>query len=109
MPGADEPPPRDQSIGKRLRKNARQSTRSLASRNQQNHSQASTEHKKPATRTTNTARDDETQASAPRGTTTPAHASPGREIKVEGVPVPRFSKVRVRRATHRVAGRGDGP
>ena len=108
-PGADEPPVRDHSTRKRCSETPTRPREPEPTETQPHHSQASTEHKKPATRTTNTARDDETQASAPRETTPAAHASPGREIKVQGVPVPRVSEVRARRATHRVVGQGDGP
>ena len=108
-PGADDPPVRDHSTRKICTRAVTRPREPEPTKTQPHHSPASTEHKKPATRTTNTARDDETQTSAPRETSPPAHASPGHEIKVQGVTVPRVSEVRARRATRRVAGWGDGP
>ena len=108
-PGADEPPVRDHSTRKKRTKIFTRSRESEPTKTQPQQNPASTEHKKPAIRTTNTAGDDQTQASVPRETTHPMHVPHGSEIKVQGAPVPRVSEVRARRARHRVAGQEEGP
>ena len=106
-PAADEPPVRDHSTRKKWTKAPTRPREPEPTRTQPHHYLGSTEHKKPTTRTPNTARDDETQASGPWKTTPPMHASPGGEIKVQDVVVPRVSEVRAWRARHRVAGQGE--
>ena len=102
-PGADEPPVRDHSTRIYWHKSTHHVTKTRTS--------SSTATPQPDQHRAQEAGQGLRDASlgTPRNHPPPTHVLTGSEIKVQGVPVPRVSEVRARRARHRVAGQEEGP